>query len=55
MLQGEIIQVVQMLVMLFVTFLLAYSFVQNFRCVKNFSTISAISFYINAADIFGKN
>ncbi|MDF2986299.1 MAG: hypothetical protein K0R50_1809 [Eubacterium sp.] len=36
MLQVELIQVFQMLILLFVTFLLAYSFVLNFRFIKSF-------------------
>ncbi len=55
MLQGEIIQVIQMVIILFVTFLLAYSFVQNFRCLKTVSVISAISFYINAAVLYERS
>ncbi len=55
MLQGEIIQVIQMVIILFVTFLLAYSFVQNFRCLKTVSAISAISFYINAAVLYERS
>ena len=55
MLQGEIIQVLQMLVIFFVTFLLAYSFVQNFRCVKTFCTVTAISFYLNAAVLYERS
>ncbi len=55
MLQGEIIQLLQMLVIFFVTFLLAYSFVQNFRYVKTFSAISTISFYINAAVLYERS